>query len=140
MTLGVCVRWHHENQPQNKHVESTSVTCLDEGSTPSSSTRKSHINVAFCIYAGGSLKYEKKIAMAVFRSSALRLARWRQLAFLSSSTGKSHMIMWLFVFGLDETMHQSYQECYHFSPMLPTQSSPYQALHQQFWYNHWKVG
>ena len=43
MTLGVCVRWHHENQPQNKHVESTSVTCLDEGSTPSSSTKKENL-------------------------------------------------------------------------------------------------
>ena len=38
--MGFLVQSRHEKQSRNKHVESTSVTCLDEGSTPSSSTRK----------------------------------------------------------------------------------------------------
>ena len=31
---------HHENEGQDKHVESVWFPCLDEGSTPSSSTIK----------------------------------------------------------------------------------------------------
>ena len=40
--LGADVRSRHKNQPSDKHVESTSVNCLDGGSTPPSSTKRDH--------------------------------------------------------------------------------------------------
>ena len=40
--MGVRVRSRFENQPRNKHVESNSVTCLDGGSNPPSSTNPTH--------------------------------------------------------------------------------------------------
>ena len=40
--LGADVRSRHENKPSDKHVESTSVNCLDGGSTPPSSTKRDH--------------------------------------------------------------------------------------------------
>ena len=84
--MGFLVQSRLEKQSGNKHVESTSVTCLDEGSTPSSSTKKDRrVAVFFYELEGvGSMRRGEKLR--VFRSSALRLARWRNghRRFLSS--------------------------------------------------------
>ena len=40
MSLGVYPRAYPDNQRQNKHVESTLVSCLDPGSIPGSSTHE----------------------------------------------------------------------------------------------------
>ena len=44
---------HIENQTDTKHVESTDVACLDEGSNPSGSTPKATILGGFFRYAVG---------------------------------------------------------------------------------------
>ena len=55
MALGADVRSRPDNQPPDKHVESTSVNCLDEGSTPSSST-KTHTRSLTLVWTGLSAK------------------------------------------------------------------------------------
>ena len=45
--LAVCCLLSAENEEQNKHVESLRIACLDEGSTPSSSTGRTNNPLIF---------------------------------------------------------------------------------------------
>ena len=46
---------HHENEDRNKHVESVWFPCLDEGSTPSSSTNRKKVYMDWLNFAAAVL-------------------------------------------------------------------------------------
>jgi len=84
MSLGVCPRASPDNQRQNKHVESTFVSCLDPGSIPGSSTKMNfQFFVEIKIKTSASIPF-LSFCLSVFQPVRL-LACWPVSLFACSS-------------------------------------------------------